>query len=96
MEYLEKNHKLLVAPGASYITPDEPSTISTIRGQVKTEIVADSWKASVAKSHAELVQILDNMRQKVDGLNYKAVLDFDMKCAKDQNAARIAIKNQYK
>ena len=95
MQYLKKHNKLLVAPGASYITPDEPSTISTIRGQVKTQIINSSWKASVAKSHAELESILADMRTKVDGLNYKEVLDFDMKCAKAQNKARVAIKKQY-
>lgn len=95
MEYLQKNHKIMVAPGASYITPDEPSVISTIRGQVKAQIISSSWRASVADSHEQLVKILDDMRTKVDGLNYKQVLDFDMKCAKDQNAARVAITKQY-
>lgn len=96
MQWLEDHDKLAVAPGASYITPDEDSMVSAIRGQVKTVVVSQSWKAALAPNDAEFNKDLETMRTKVDGLNYKKVLDFDMKCAKDQNAARVAIKNQYK
>ena len=95
MEYLKKNDKIMVAPGSSYVTPDESSQIKTLRGQVKTEIVNASWKASFAKDDNEFNALLDEMRSKVDGMGYKQVLDVDMKDAKDQNTARVDIKKQF-
>lgn len=95
MEYLEKNKEILVAPGASYTAPEEPSTISNLRGQIKTVIIANSWKASMADSDAQFNQLLDEMREKVTGLDFKTVLDWDMKNAKDQNKARVEIKKQW-
>ncbi len=95
MEYLRKNDKIMVAPGSSYVTPDESSQIKTLRGQVKTEIVNASWKASFAKDDNEFNALLDEMRSKVDGMGFKQVLDVDMKDAKDQNTARVNIKKQF-
>lgn len=95
MEYLQKNDKLLVAPGASYVTPEEDSEISSLRGQVKTQIVNESWKMTMADSDAKFNSILADMQKNVDGLGYKKVLKVDMKNAKDQNKARVKIKKQY-
>ncbi len=95
MQYLEKANKLMIAPGSSFIQPDESSQISTLRGQVKTEIVNTSWKAVFAKDDNEFNSLMDEMRSKVDGLGFKQVLDVDMKNAKDQNTARVNIKKQF-
>ena len=85
----------MIAPGSSFIQPDESSQISTLRGQVKTEIVNTSWKAVFAKDDNEFNSLMDEMRSKVDGLGFKQVLDVDMKNAKDQNTARVNIKKQF-
>lgn len=95
MEYLEKNNMIEVAPGATFVQPDEDSQLSTLRGSVKTEIVNASWKASFASSDAEFDKLLSDMRSTTEGLGMKQVLDFDMKNAKNQDKARKAIVKQY-
>lgn len=96
MDYLEKNKMILVAPGATYTQPDEDSQISTLRGSVKTQIVNASWKASFASSDSEFTNILNTMRNTVQGLGIDQVMKVDMQNAKDQNTARVAIAQQYK
>lgn len=95
MDYLKKTKKILVAPGASYVTPEEDSEISSLRGQIKTQIVNTSWKMTMASSDSEFDSLLKKMQTTVDGLGYKKVLKVDMKNAKDQNKARVAIKKEY-
>ena len=95
MDYLTKTHKVLVAPGASYVTPESTSEISTLRGQIKTQIVNSSWKMTMAKNDAEFNSLLKQMQKTVDGLGYKKVLKIDMTNAKNQNKARVAIKQEY-
>lgn len=87
---------ILVAPGATYTQPDEDSQISTLRGSVKTQIVNASWKASFASSDSEFTNILNTMRNTVQGLGIDQVMKVDMQNAKDQNTARVAIAQQYK
>lgn len=96
MAYLKKNKMLGVAPGASYVQPEETSEISTLRGQLKTEIVNESWKMVFAKNDDAFTTILKKMQTTVKGLDYDKVLKVDMKNAKDQNKARVKIKNEYK
>ena len=95
MEYLEANDMIAVAPGSSYMSPQEDSQITTLRGSVKTEIVNASWKASFASSEAECDKILKEMRETVKGLGIDQVLEVDMKNAKDQDAARKAAVKSY-
>lgn len=95
MEYLETNNMIDVAPGSAYMTPDENSQITTLRGSVKTEIVNASWKASFASSESEAEKIMDQMRETVKGLGIDQVLEVDMKNAKDQDAARKAAVKTY-
>ncbi|WP_461217992.1 type 2 periplasmic-binding domain-containing protein [Lapidilactobacillus salsurivasis] len=95
MDYLKKNKKILVAPGASYVTPEESSEISSLRGQIKTQIVNESWKMVFAKNDSEFDSMLTSMQKTVKGLDYASVLKVDMKNAKDQNKERVAIKKEY-
>ena len=96
MEYLKKNHKLLVAPGSSYIIPDEKSELSTLRGQAKTEIVNSSWKMVFVKNDSTFNSDLKKMQSTLKGLDYKKILNVDLKNAKDQNKARLDVVKQYK
>lgn len=89
IEYLEKNNKLMVAPGSSYIAPAEDSEITTLRGQCKAIIVEYSWKAVFAVDENEFNSLIKEMQDTVKGLGYDQVLAVDMQNAKDQDAARI-------
>jgi len=90
IEYLQKNNQLMVAPGASYITPMEDSEITTLRGQCRSIIIENSWKMVFAESEAEFNSLLKEMQDTVIGLGYDKVLAIDMKNAKEQNDARVA------
>lgn len=90
IEFLQKNDKLMVAPGSSYITPTEDSEITALRGQCKAIIIEKSWKMVFAANDEEFNSLLKDMQDTVIGLGYDKVLAVDMQNAKDQNDARIA------
>lgn len=95
MEYLEKNDKILVAPGSSYSVPEADSNITTVRGQCKSAIVDGSWKMIFAKDDAEFNSLKKDMQKTAKGLGYDDVLKVDMKNAADQTAARKASAEKY-
>lgn len=95
MEYLTANDKLAVAPGASYVAPADSSEIETIRNQVKSEIVTASWKMAFASSESEFESLLESLQSTADGLGYEKVLEVDMQNAKDQDALRQEVAEQY-
>lgn len=87
LEYLENKDSLSIIPGTSYVQPEESSDITTLRNQCKTVIVDSSWQMVFAKNEAEFNSILKDMQETVKGLGYDEVLEFDMKCAKDEAAS---------
>lgn len=84
-----------MAPGTSYLQPEEGSDITTLRGQCKAVIVDDSWKMIFAKDETEFNSILKHMQDTVKGLGYEQVLNVDMKNAKDLAASRIKAVEDY-
>ena len=95
LEYLEKHKQIVVAPGAGYVPPEEDSQITALRGQVKSEIVSESWKAVYAKDDNEFNTILKTMRDNVKGLGYEKIEKIDMTNAKAQTKARQDIVKEY-
>ena len=95
LEYLEKHKQIVVAPGSGYIPPEEDSQITAVRGQVKSEIVSESWKAVYAKDDNEFDTILKTMRNNVKGLGYEKIEKIDMANAKAQTKARQDIVKEY-
>lgn len=93
--YLEENDQLLVAPGASYVVPEDSSEISTLRNQAKATIIEYSWRMVFAKDEAEFDQLLKEMQETADGLGYQTVLEFDMNNAKDQNEKRVEVAKEF-
>lgn len=95
IEFLKKKGVLSVAPGTSYIQPEESSDIATLRGQCKAVIVDDSWKMVFAADEAEFESILKHMQDTLRGLGYDQVLEVDMKNARDRAASRKAAIDEY-
>ncbi|MFC4631993.1 ABC transporter substrate-binding protein [Promicromonospora alba] len=95
MEYLQSNDQLLVAPGASFVTPTDDSEIETLRNQVKATIVEHSWKMAFAKDEAEFDALLAEMQETANGLGYEKVLEVDLASAKSQTEARTAVANEF-
>lgn len=77
MEYLQKNHKLTVRPGASYAAPEEDSQISTLRGQINTQVVQHSWKAAMSTSDSSFNQQISEMISKANGLGFPKIQKVD-------------------
>lgn len=95
MEYLTTNDQVAVAPGASYVAPQDSSEIETIRNQVKAVIVQSSWKMAFAVSESDFDALLEDLTSTAEGLGYQKVLDVDMANAKEQDKERKAVAEKY-
>lgn len=95
INYLQDNDQLQVAPGASYITPEQGSEIETIRNQVKDVIKEYSWRSIFAESDEEFNSLIEEMQNTANGLGYEKVYEFDKQCADEQNAAREEVLAEY-
>ena len=82
MDYLEKNNKILVAPGCSYSAPDASSEIKEIREACKKIIVKDSWKMIFASDEAEFERLQKHMQTTCAALDYDQVYQYDLANAK--------------
>ncbi|HIX69728.1 MAG TPA: ABC transporter substrate-binding protein [Candidatus Enterococcus stercoravium] len=96
VEYLEKADQITVAPGASYVAPEDSSEIATLRNQVKSTVVEYSWKMVFAKDEAEFNSLKKELQDTAKGLGYEDVLKVDMDNAKDQNSQREAVVAEFK
>lgn len=88
VEYLEKSEQIGVAPGASYVAPEDSSEIATLRNQVGSSIKEYSWKMIFAKDENEFNKLKEEMQKTAKGLGYDDVLKVDMANAKEQNKER--------
>lgn len=95
MEYLQTNDQILVAPGASYAAPADSSEIETLRSAVKDIIKQYSWQMVFAENDAKFESLLEELIETADGLGYQQVLEFDMGNAEEQNAARVAVAEEF-
>ncbi len=90
LEYLEKNNKIIVAPGTSFISPIESTEITTLRNQCKRIIVDYSWKMIFAESEDSFYALQKELQTTVLALGYEQVLEKDMENALKQNEERLA------
>ena len=95
VEYLEENDQILVAPGASYVAPEDSSEISTLRNQVKSTIVEYSWRMVFANDEEEFNSLLAEMQDIANGLGYEQVLEVDMANAQEQNERREFVAEEF-
>ena len=95
LEWLQKHDEVMVAVGAGFVAPTEDSSIKALRGQVKSEIVSQSWKAVYAKDDNEFDTVLKTMRDNLKGLGYEQVEKIDMANAKAQTKARQKIVKEW-
>ncbi|HWV50888.1 MAG TPA: ABC transporter substrate-binding protein [Microbacterium sp.] len=95
MEYLKANDQLLVAPGASYTAPADDSQTEALRNQVKALVVQYSWQATFAESEADFDKLWSELQETAKGLGYEDVLKVDLDRAKEQNAAREAVAEEF-
>lgn len=92
VELAKTTGNFIVAPGTTFINPEEGSNITALRNQIKEKIVDYSWRMCFASSEEEFNKLLTEMQETVKGLGYDEVLAFDMQAAKDKDAARAAAR----
>ena len=90
VEYMIENNQIVVAPGASYVSPQETSEIVTIRNQCKKNIIDYSWQMVFAKDKETFDALYDELISVTNTLGYEQVLAIDMENAKNQDIARKA------
>lgn len=95
MEYLTKTHRSEVAPGASYAPPETPSALAVVQSQIKTEVIAHSWKAVMAENDEAYNKEINAMISETKGLGYDKVEAFDLKCISQWRAAMRQITKDY-
>lgn len=95
VDYLIESDQILVAPGASYVAPEDSSEISTLRNQVKSTIVEYSWRMVFAKDEAEFDTLLAEMQEIANGLGYEQVLEVDMANAEEQSELRAVVAEEF-
>lgn len=88
IEFLQENDQIMVAPGATFVTPEDSSEISTLRSQIGSTIKEFSWKMVFASNEEEFEQLKDEMQKTAIGLGYEDVLAVDIENAENQNKAR--------
>lgn len=88
IEYLQKQKQILVAPGCSFVMPEESREIATKRQQCRNVIVDYSWKMIFAQEDEEFEELYQELLTIVDGLGYEDVLSLDMEMAELQNLSR--------
>ncbi len=76
-EYINSNGQAMTSPGISF-TPEADSTeISTLRSQISSVVVENSWQAVFASSEDEFNQYIDTMIETAKGLGYDQVYAVD-------------------
>lgn len=96
IEFLKSKGALAVAPGTSYIAPEETSDITTLRNQCKAVILDHSWKMVFAEDETEFNSLLEDMQNTVNGLGYADVLAVDLHNAREEIASRKQAVEDYK
>lgn len=94
LDYLAAHDQYIVAPGTDFLQPAESAEISTLRAQIKSIIIENSWKMVYAKDDVEFNALLKEMQDTVIGLGYNDVLDFDMENVAKQSKARDIARQQ--
>lgn len=76
-EYLIKNNLVQVSPGCGYFAPMEDTELATKRAQCGDLITQTSWQMIFAKDEAEFSNLWNAMKEKLDGMGYKDVIEAD-------------------
>ena len=95
IEYLKKNDMMIVAPGSSYVAPEESKEIATIRNQCRTIIVKYSWDLVFAEDEETFNYLLNEMQTYVKDIGYEQVLEIDMASAQILNETRIQAAEEF-
>ena len=77
IEFLKNKNALMVAPGSTFIEPEESSDIATKRQHCKAAITEYSWKMAFANDEEEFDSLLEKLRSAAESYGYRDVLAID-------------------
>ena len=76
-EYINSNGQAMTSPGISFAPEADSTEISTLRSQINSVVVENSWQAVFASSEDEFNQYVDTMIETAKGLGYDQVYAVD-------------------
>lgn len=77
IEFLENNNEMMVSPGISFSPAADSTEIATLRSQIGSVIVENTWQAMFAPTSEECEQYIQTMIETAKGLGYDQVYAVD-------------------
>lgn len=87
VEFLTKQDEIMTSPGISFTPTPDSTEIATLRSQVGSIVVENTWKAIFSASDEECEQYIQTMIDTVKGLGYDDVFAVDEANAKAKRDA---------
>ena len=94
-EYLKDHEMFEVAPGDSYVTPEEDSQISMLRSQCGASLTDYSWRIVFADDQEKFDALYAEMQSTLEGLKFDEVFSYDKTQAEEKVAAREEVVEIY-
>lgn len=91
MDFLTQHNELMVSPGISFVPNADSTEIATLRSQVGSVIVENTWKAIFAATDDECEQYIQTMIETAKGLGYDEVFAVDKANAQAKRDAWAAV-----
>lgn len=88
MSYLSEQNMLLPASGMGYVSEEETNELFIIRSQCRSVIIDYSWRMIFAEDEEAFYRYHEEMRTRLNALDYEQVYEYDLADAIAQDAAR--------
>lgn len=88
LTYLSAHDMLLLAPGVDYVAEEESNELYIIRNQCSSVITDYSWRMVFAEDEDTFYRYHEEMRARLNALDYDKILAYDLAGAITQNEAR--------
>ncbi len=95
IDYLKSNNMLDIAPGDSYVIPEEDSMITTLRSQCGASLTEYSWKMVFADDEKSFDGLFKELQKTLTGLDYDTLFTNDKEQAEAKTQARKDVVTQY-
>ncbi|MGI6255974.1 MAG: ABC transporter substrate-binding protein [Acutalibacter sp.] len=86
VEFINENNQQMTSPGISFVSEPDSTEIETLRSQINSVVIENSWKAVFAASEDEFNSYIDNMIETTKGLGYDDVFAVDKANAEAKRA----------
>ncbi len=93
--YLKDHDMLEVAPGDSFVAPEEDSQITNLRSQCGDTLTEYSWKIAFADSEDAFNSLYEELQTAEEGLNFETLFAHDKEQAQARVQAREDVVSLY-